>query len=156
MNIRWAMIALVTGHVTTSFADNVNVINPTSRPVNVKQVGATTLPTGAATEAKQDTGNSSLSAVATNTAKSTLTRFRNTALTATAVAVKASAGNVHGWNFINANAVPVYVKFYNRAVHCGRGRGRGVAGDGGHRDRGGHGTCRKDSVVERLDALKVP
>jgi hypothetical protein len=42
--------------------------------------------------------------------------YRNTALTNTAVAVKAGAGSVMGWNFINANTVPVYVKFYNIAA----------------------------------------
>jgi hypothetical protein len=42
--------------------------------------------------------------------------YRNTALTNTAVAVKAVPGSVMGWNFINSNTVPVYVKFYNTAA----------------------------------------
>lgn len=41
--------------------------------------------------------------------------YRNTALTNTAVQVKASGGSVMGWNFINVNPVTVYVKFYNLA-----------------------------------------
>lgn len=42
-----------------------------------------------------------------------LVSFRDTALTSTDVAVKASAGDVYGWNFINPNTVDVYVKFYD-------------------------------------------
>lgn len=41
--------------------------------------------------------------------------YRNTALTNTAVQVKASGGSVMGWNFINANSVDVYVNFFNLA-----------------------------------------
>lgn len=41
--------------------------------------------------------------------------YRNTALSNTAVAVKPVAGSVMGWNFINSNTTPVYVKFYNLA-----------------------------------------
>lgn len=41
--------------------------------------------------------------------------YRNTALTNTAVQVKASGGSVMGWNFINVNSVAVYVKFFNLA-----------------------------------------
>ena len=43
--------------------------------------------------------------------------FRSTAVdeTAAGVAVKASAGNVYGWNFYNPNAYSVFVKFYNTA-----------------------------------------
>lgn len=39
--------------------------------------------------------------------------YRNTAITNTAVPIKASAGTLHGWNFINHNTIPVYAKFYN-------------------------------------------
>jgi hypothetical protein len=45
--------------------------------------------------------------------ESGFTPIRNTALTNTAFAVKASAGSLMGWNFINVNPVAVYVKFYN-------------------------------------------
>lgn len=41
--------------------------------------------------------------------------YRNTALSSTPQSVKASAGSVMGWNFINANTVPIYVKFFNIA-----------------------------------------
>lgn len=39
--------------------------------------------------------------------------YRNTALTNTVSAVKATAGNLYGIKFINTNATPVYVKLYN-------------------------------------------
>lgn len=45
-----------------------------------------------------------------------LTAFRNTGITSTAIAVKASAGRVHGINIINPNASPVYLKIYNTLV----------------------------------------
>lgn len=41
--------------------------------------------------------------------------YRNTALSSTPSTVKGTAGSVMGWNFINLNTVPVYVKFYNLA-----------------------------------------
>lgn len=41
---------------------------------------------------------------------------RSTALTNTAVAIKASAGSLMGWNFINVNTVAVYIKFYDVAA----------------------------------------
>lgn len=49
-------------------------------------------------------------------AESGYLNYRNTALTNTAVQVKASGGSVMGWNFINPNSVTVYVKFYNLAT----------------------------------------
>lgn len=45
----------------------------------------------------------------------TLTAFRSTAQNNTAAAIKASSGRVLGWNVINPNAYPVYLKFYNKA-----------------------------------------
>jgi hypothetical protein len=39
--------------------------------------------------------------------------YRNTALSSTPQSIKSSAGGVMGWNFININTVPVYVKFFN-------------------------------------------
>ena len=39
--------------------------------------------------------------------------FRNTALTNTAIQVKATAGQTRGWNLINLNTVAVYVKLYD-------------------------------------------
>lgn len=41
---------------------------------------------------------------------------RNVALTNTSSAISADPGKVFGWNFINPNATPVYVKFYNIAT----------------------------------------
>jgi hypothetical protein len=49
------------------------------------------------------------------TTENGLLTYRNTALTNAAVAVKASAGSIRGWNFINVNTVAVYVKFYDIA-----------------------------------------
>ena len=42
-----------------------------------------------------------------------LLNFRNTALTNTASQIKATAGQTRGWNFINLNAIAVYIKFYD-------------------------------------------
>lgn len=42
--------------------------------------------------------------------------FRDTAVSNTAVAVKAAAGNVYGWNIINPNGSDVYVKLYDKAA----------------------------------------
>jgi hypothetical protein len=41
---------------------------------------------------------------------------RYTALSNTPQAIKASPGFLMGWNFININTIPVYVKFYNSTV----------------------------------------
>lgn len=43
-------------------------------------------------------------------------RFRTTALTSTAQAIKASGGNVYSVTLFNPNTAPVYVKFYNIAA----------------------------------------
>lgn len=40
-------------------------------------------------------------------------RYRNTALSSTDLAVKVGASNLFGFNLVNVNTVPVYVKFYN-------------------------------------------
>jgi hypothetical protein len=114
--------------------------NPTQDVLTVQYAEgeALTVPTGAATSANQSTlltrvGEvqasptpntilDRLKAIVTALGSVTLSSesgfltYRNTALTNTAVAVKASAGSVMGWNFINANTVPVYVKFYNIAA----------------------------------------
>lgn len=39
--------------------------------------------------------------------------FRNTALSSTDVAIKASSSSLFGFTIINVNTTPVYVKFYN-------------------------------------------
>lgn len=44
-----------------------------------------------------------------------LTMFRNTALSNTAVAVKASAGRVYNYHFYNSNTSDAFVQFYNTA-----------------------------------------
>lgn len=46
----------------------------------------------------------------------TLTDFRSLAVSSTAVAVKASAGSLYGFNIINLNVLDIYVKFYNIAA----------------------------------------
>ena len=43
-------------------------------------------------------------------------QYRNTALSSTDVAIKTSTANLYGFTIINANTVPVYVKFYNATV----------------------------------------
>lgn len=49
-------------------------------------------------------------------APTAISAFRTNALSNSAVAVKASAGELWGWNFVNPNPTPVYVKFYNTAA----------------------------------------
>ncbi len=55
---------------------------------------------------------SSISALSTNAPDT----IRITNLTNAAQAIKASAGNLYGWNIINPNTTVVYVKFYNTAA----------------------------------------
>lgn len=45
-----------------------------------------------------------------------LTNFRSLAVSSAAVAVKASAGSLYGFNIINLNALDIYVKIYNVAA----------------------------------------
>ena len=106
---------------------------------NVGVTGSLSLPTNASTSALQITGNTNLSSVdaklpaslGIKTADNSLSftpasdaifavtgetgfiDYRNTVLTNTASQIKATAGQTRGWNFINSNTVPVYVKFYN-------------------------------------------
>ena len=47
------------------------------------------------------------------TTREVFSRYRNTALSSTPDQVKSSATALRGWNIINVNAVPVYVKFYD-------------------------------------------
>jgi hypothetical protein len=42
--------------------------------------------------------------------------FRTLAANSTAVAVKATSGNVYGWNIINFSATVIYVKIYDKAA----------------------------------------
>lgn len=46
----------------------------------------------------------------------TLSNFRSLTLDSTAQAIKASAGELWGFNIINLNAADIYVKFYNVAA----------------------------------------
>ncbi len=52
----------------------------------------------------------------TLTSESGFLPYRNTALSSTAQSIKNSAGSLMGWNAINPNTVPVYLKFYNNAT----------------------------------------
>lgn len=53
---------------------------------------------------------------ATSSNEGVVDSYRNTGLGKTPVSVKAGPGNLYGWNIINPNDFPVYVKFYNIAV----------------------------------------
>lgn len=89
--------------------------------------GSISLPTGAATSGKQDALAAQIGEVQPSpTANTVLARlktiadlfggyltFRNTALSSTPQQIKASGGSIYGWNIINSNTVPVYVKFFN-------------------------------------------
>ena len=52
-------------------------------------------------------------AIFATTGETGLLSFRNTSLTNTASQIKATAGQTRGWNLINPNTVPVYIKFYD-------------------------------------------
>lgn len=43
-------------------------------------------------------------------------KFRQTNVTNTPVAVKASSGNVYGWNVVNLNSGEIFVKLFNAAT----------------------------------------
>ncbi len=88
------------------------------------------LPTGAATSALQSTGNTTLAAILTRF--DTLSAVANTVggastysavggtgnalLTATLVAIKASGGNLYGFDFVNTGATDAYVQFFDLAA----------------------------------------
>lgn len=58
-------------------------------------------------------GNVSL--VGTSTANG-LSRFRSLTVNSTAQAIKASSGNLYGWNIVNLHTGTIYVKIYNIAA----------------------------------------
>jgi hypothetical protein len=60
-------------------------------------------------------GRTWVNAVYANTLNQNHSHLRTTALSSTAVAIKAAAGNLYGLNVINPNTVPVYLKLYNIA-----------------------------------------
>lgn len=66
------------------------------------------------TEAKQDTGNTSLASILASLLP-TLSNFRSLTTNSTAQSIKASAGELWGFNIINLDVVDIYVKFYNIA-----------------------------------------
>ena len=45
--------------------------------------------------------------------KREISRYRNTALSSTKQEIKATAGDIYGWNFINPNTVDTYIKIYD-------------------------------------------
>lgn len=55
----------------------------------------------------------SVSGTVTLASESGYLTYRNTALSNTPATVKGTAGGVFGWNFINHNTTPIYVKFYD-------------------------------------------
>lgn len=65
-----------------------------------------------ATEAKQDTGNTALTSILASLLP-TLSSFRSLTVNSTAQAVKASAGEMWGFNITNLDSVALYVKIYN-------------------------------------------
>lgn len=60
--------------------------------------------------------NNDVTPSASATVGAGLSHFRNAAVSNTAVAIKASAGKLHGYNLYNPNASLVYVHFYNVAA----------------------------------------
>lgn len=78
-------------------------------------VGASILPTGAATSANQTTEITALQAIQA-TLQLQPSQFRSLTVDSTAQAVKASAGNLYGWNIINLHSATIFVKIYNIAA----------------------------------------
>lgn len=86
------------------------------------------LPAGASTSALQTTGNTSLASIAANTANAglptpspssstaALIPVLTTALTNTAVAIKASTGRVYYYHIYNPNVTGAFIQFYNVAA----------------------------------------
>lgn len=85
----------------------------TSGALNVNiSSGSSGLPTGASTAALQTTLNALIPTIWTTGTS----QFRSLTVNSTAQAVKASGGNLYGWNIINRDAVTIYVKIYNVAA----------------------------------------
>lgn len=129
-----SLITLLPSSLGTKNATGSLSVTPSSDGIqfNTGVVTSTTIRTTLATDGP---GVANLSAIATNTAglntldKNTgavgantlravqarlpLTRYRNTALSSTPQQIKASAGDIYGWNFINPNTVDVFVKFFD-------------------------------------------
>lgn len=97
-------ITITSGTVTVNNA--VEITNDSGNPIPVN---------GTVTANQGGTWNVNPIAVPSVTlvAESGYLTYRNTALSNTAVSIKASAGSLMGWNVINPNTVPVYIKFYN-------------------------------------------
>ena len=108
----WNLNSLIK-KINQSFTTLLNRIPTLSNgkiPVDVASLNVTV--SNASLEIANDVGNP---VPVTLLAESGYLTYRNTALTNTAVQVKASGGSVMGWNFINVNSVAVYVKFFNLA-----------------------------------------
>lgn len=53
---------------------------------------------------------------ATSDTSGTTSLFRSLTVDSAAQAIKASSGNLYGWNIINLHTAPIYVKIYNKAA----------------------------------------
>jgi len=124
----WTVAATQSGSWTTgrtwtlsSGTDSVSAAQ--SGTWNITNISGTiSLPTGAATDSSLSTINTNITngnlrgtvstAVATTGG---MTRFRNTALSNTATAVKASAGNLYYYHVYNSNAADAFLQLYNVA-----------------------------------------
>lgn len=61
-------------------------------------------------------GSSTVSIIPTSSVANALSRFRSLTVNSTAQAIKASAGNLYGFNIINLHTSTIYVKIYNVAA----------------------------------------
>ena len=61
-------------------------------------------------------GGSGGSSLPTASVANALSRFRSLTVNSTAQAIKASAGNLYGFNIINLHTSAIYIKFYNIAA----------------------------------------
>lgn len=114
--------ALSSGRVPVELATGF-ATETTLSAVNTKLGAALPLPTGAASASNQTATNTKLDTIITavgvapaaDAATHGITGHRSPTLSSTAVAVKAGAGNVLGYTFINQHTAPVYIRFYNTA-----------------------------------------
>lgn len=118
--------------LTNSSGEEVGVV---ARPIRTDPTGTTTQPVNVASALPSGTNNigdvdvltlpalvagTALVGAATPGASASVgtatTAFRDPAVTNTAVAIKASAGKLHGYNLYNPNSSLAYVHFYNVAA----------------------------------------
>lgn len=85
----------------------------TTTPANNRGLPVVLLSGPASAPFDTNIGAAAATTLRTIEAKKTFSRYRNTALSSTKQEIKASAGDIYSWNFINPNTVDVFVKLYD-------------------------------------------